>query len=470
MHTYKIEAMVAGLLMCALFACSSAGKVKGKPRANYSTAITQLEDSLGGGHLGVYVETADGTVVAAHNARRYFVPASNTKLLSLYAGLKYLPDSLPGLRYHDAGDTIFALPTGDPTLLEDDFKLQPAVTWLQSLKKPLVIAAPNWKAERYGRGWTWSDYQAGYQPERSAMPVYGNRPPVMVTTRKVFADGNSVQLAMEVSLGPAGAGKRRLNPEAVNWEVNPGARFSITRAYSGNAFTVRYSGLHDTTINTRIPLVTNGIALATAVMRNLANGTRDTLDITELADHPFFNHTDKAQFSTLNSQPLDSMLQVMMYRSDNLYAEQTLLMASNEFLGYMSDRDMIDTLIKTDFKAMPDKPVWADGSGLSRYNLQSPANWVWLLRKMQDEFGIARLKGILPTGNTGTLNNFYKPLAGKLFAKTGTLSGVVALSGFMYANSGRLLFFSVQVNNHNTEAVKVRRLVEGYLLKLWQDN
>nr|MCU0376438.1 D-alanyl-D-alanine carboxypeptidase [Chitinophagaceae bacterium] len=302
MHTYKIEAMVAGLLMCTLFACSSAGKVKGKPRANYSTAITQLEDSLGGGHLGVYVETADGTVVAAHNARRYFVPASNTKLLSLYAGLKYLPDSLPGLRYHDAGDTIFALPTGDPTLLEDDFKLQPVVTWLQSLKKPLVIAAPNWKAERYGRGWTWSDYQAAYQPERSAMPVYGNRPPVMVTTRKVFADGNSVQLALEVSLGPAGAGKRRLNPEAVNWEVNPGARFSITRAYSGNAFTVRYSGLHDTTINTRIPLVTNGIALATAVMRNLANGTRDTLDITELADHPFFNHTGKARFSTLNSQ------------------------------------------------------------------------------------------------------------------------------------------------------------------------
>jgi D-alanyl-D-alanine carboxypeptidase/D-alanyl-D-alanine-endopeptidase (penicillin-binding protein 4) len=136
----------------------------------------------------------------------------------------------------------------------------------------------------------------------------------------------------------------------------------------------------------------------------------------------------------------------------------------------MSDRDLIDTLIKTDFKAMPDKPVWADGSGLSRYNLQSPANWVWLLRKMKDEFGIERLKGILPTGNTGTLNNFYKSLTGKLYAKTGTLSGVVALSGFMYGNSGRLLFFSVQVNNHNTDAVKVRRMVERYLLQVWATN
>lgn len=470
MIIFKIEAVVLGLLMLTLYACSSTGRVKGRSKGNDKALIAQLEDSLGGGHLGVYVETVDGAVVAAHNAHKYFVPASNTKLLSLYAGLKYLPDSLPGLRYYDAGDTLFALPTGDPTLLEDDFELQPVVKWLQSIKKPLVIAAPNWKAERYGRGWTWSDYQAGYQPERSAMPVYGNRPPVTVSTRKVNADGNSVQLAMEVSMGPAGAGRRRLNPESVNWEVNPGARFSITRAYSGNAFTVRYSGINDTTINTRIPLVTNGITLATAVMRNLALGNNDTLNIIEAADHPFFYQTDKARFSTIYSQPNDSMLQVMMYRSDNLYAEQTLLMASNEFLGYMSDRDMIDTLMKTDFKAMPDKPVWADGSGLSRYNLQSPANWVWLLRKMKDEFGIERLKGILPTGNSGTLNNFYKPLAGKLFAKTGTLSGVVALSGFMYANSGRLLFFSVQVNNHNTDAVKVRRMVESYLLKLWQDN
>ena len=471
MNIFRIEAVIMGLLMLTLYACGSTGKLKGRTLAKSKAVIAQLEDSLGGGHLGIYIEAMEtGEVVAAYNEHKYFVPASNTKLLSLYAGLKYLPDSLPGLRYFDAGDTIFALPTGDPTLLENDFKLQPVVKWLQNLKKPLVIEAPNWKAERYGRGWTWSDYQASYQPERSALPVYGNRLPVMIKTRKVIADEKSEQLTMEVSMGPAGSNRFRLNPDGVRWEVSSGQRFSVVRAYNSNFFTVRYGGLKDTTINTRIPIVTNGIQLATSVLRQLTASERDSLNIIASANHSFFNKTDRAGFSTIYSQPLDSMLQVMMYRSDNLYAEQTLLMAANEKLGYMSDRDMIDSLLQTDLLAMPDKPVWADGSGLSRYNLQSPANWVWLLRKMKDEFGIDRLKGILPTGNTGTLNNFYKPLTSKLFAKTGTLSGVVALSGFMYANSGRLLFFSVQVNNHNTDSVKVRRMVERYLMKVWEEN
>jgi D-alanyl-D-alanine carboxypeptidase/D-alanyl-D-alanine-endopeptidase (penicillin-binding protein 4) len=160
----------------------------------------------------------------------------------------------------------------------------------------------------------------------------------------------------------------------------------------------------------------------------------------------------------------------MMHRSDNFYAEQTLLMASNEWLGYMSDRDMIDTMMKTDFKDMPDKPVWADGSGLSRYNLQSPANFVWLLDKMRKEYNMERLKDILPTGNDGTLTNYYKELSGKMFAKTGTLSGQVALSGYLYAKSGKLLLFSVLVNNHNTDAPKVRRMVERYLMMVWEGN
>lgn len=36
----------------------------------------------------------------------------------------------------------------------------------------------------------------------------------------------------------------------------------------------------------------------------------------------------------------------MLHRSDNFFAEQTLLMASNEFLGYMNEKDIIDTLLK----------------------------------------------------------------------------------------------------------------------------
>jgi len=150
-----------------------------------------------------------------------------------------------------------------------------------------------------------------------------------------------------------------------------------------------------------------------------------------------------------------------MYHSDNFFAEQTLLMVSNELLGRMNDADVIDTLLKTDLKGLPQRPYWVDGSGLSRNDLFTPRDFVWLLNKMKDEFGLARLKGILPTGGKGTLSSYYKKDSGFIFAKTGSLSGVVALSGFLITKKDRLLIFSILINNNGYPSV--RRKMESFL-------
>ncbi len=152
-----------------------------------------------------------------------------------------------------------------------------------------------------------------------------------------------------------------------------------------------------------------------------------------------------------------------MHRSDNFFAEQSLLMVSNELLGYMSDEKIIDSLLKTDFKDLPQKPRWADGSGLSRYNLFTPQDFVTILNKMKTEFGMERIKLILPTGGEGTIRSYYKDDSGYIFGKTGTLSGVVAFSGFIYTKKGKLLIFSTLVNNHNGSATDVRRAIEKFL-------
>jgi D-alanyl-D-alanine carboxypeptidase/D-alanyl-D-alanine-endopeptidase (penicillin-binding protein 4) len=169
------------------------------------------------------------------------------------------------------------------------------------------------------------------------------------------------------------------------------------------------------------------------------------------------------QITAMHSQPTDSLLKPMMHRSDNFFAEQSLLMVSNRLLGVMNDEKIIDTLLKTDFKDLPQKPRWADGSGLSRYNLFSPKDFIFILNKMKNEFGLDRIRNILPTGNEGTLNNYYKAETGRLFAKTGSLSGVIALSGFLYTRKNKLVIFSVLVNNHNSSATAVRRAVEKFM-------
>ena len=123
-------------------------------------------------------------------------------------------------------------------------------------------------------------------------------------------------------------------------------------------------------------------------------------------------------------------------------------MVSNERLGVMNDAKIIDTLLKTDFKDLPQKPRWVDGSGLSRYNLFTPQDFVAILNKMKNEFGMERIKVIFPTGGEGTISSYYKADSGYIYAKTGTLSGVVAFSGFLYTKKEKLLIFSILVNNH----------------------
>jgi D-alanyl-D-alanine carboxypeptidase/D-alanyl-D-alanine-endopeptidase (penicillin-binding protein 4) len=156
----------------------------------------------------------------------------------------------------------------------------------------------------------------------------------------------------------------------------------------------------------------------------------------------------------------------MMHRSDNFFAEQTLLMASNEFIGYMSDEKIIDTILKTSLSDLPQRPKWVDGSGLSRYNLFTPQSFVQILNQLKVEFGLNRLKNILPTGGTGTLSNYYKKYAGSIFAKTGTLSNNCALSGYLITKKGKLLIFSILNNNYITGAPPVRKAVEKFLVDI----
>lgn len=233
-------------LVGLLASCKAPATVTAVPLAGKSV-FSNLEDSLMGAHLGVMVmEAENGKVLAEHNSHKYFVPASNIKLLSLYAGLKFLPDSLVGLRYYEAGDTIYAVPTGDPGLLSDDFKNHPVLNWLNEVKKPVVMDASNWKAERYGRGWTWSDYQASYQPERSALPVYENLMPVTFTVKgdSAFYNGQKQwKVTPDLKMGAfSGKNEWKLTPESLAYFYTPGARFNrINRTYAANGYEDRKS-------------------------------------------------------------------------------------------------------------------------------------------------------------------------------------------------------------------------------------
>jgi D-alanyl-D-alanine carboxypeptidase/D-alanyl-D-alanine-endopeptidase (penicillin-binding protein 4) len=120
-------------------------------------------------------------------------------------------------------------------------------------------------------------------------------------------------------------------------------------------------------------------------------------------------------------------------------------------------------LLNSDLKELPQKPQWVDGSGLSRFNLFSPEDFVFILNKMKNEFSWQRITTIFETGGQGTIANSYKNMQGKIFAKTGSLSNNIAFSGFLITHKNRLIIFSILVNNHTESAASIRKATEKFL-------
>lgn len=403
------------------------------------------DSSLLTAHVGISIyDPESGKYWYNYQGDKYFVPASNTKIPTCYAAMKYLGDSLKGFLMAENDTVLIILPGGDPTLLHPDYKTQPALDFLKTSTKKIYTTDVRWRSQSLGSGWSWNDYNESYMAERSPMPIYGN---VLKWVQEM--DTNNKDRPIIIYSIPE-----------ISWPVNFSAVnariFDIKRTIGENEYELiqgseKYKELY-------IPFVTHGIKSSIEL---LADTLGKKISLMDKQNQVFKQMEFTLQY--LKTQPTDSLLKPMMHRSDNFFAEQSLLMVSNELLGIMDDVKIIDTLLKTDFKDLPQRPRWADGSGLSRYNLFTPQDFITILNKMKNEFGMERIKVIFPTGGEGTISSYYKADSNYIFAKTGTLSGVVALSGFLYTKKGKLLIFSTLVNNHQASSTAVRRSVEKFI-------
>jgi D-alanyl-D-alanine carboxypeptidase/D-alanyl-D-alanine-endopeptidase (penicillin-binding protein 4) len=401
-----------------------------------------LNDSnFNNAHRGICVyEPLTNTYLTQYQSNKYFVPASNVKIATCYAAMKYLGDSLVGLKYLEEEANIYIQATADPTFLHKDFPNQKVFNWLKSLQKKISISDNKAVVKPLGKGWAWDDYEEPYMAERSAFPIYGNivkfyfEQDVYKTIPPYFEKFFSSQF--QASDGNMKFDVTRNNgSNSFFFDINPGKKNSEEITFNTNQ-----------TIN---PI--------SAILGDALN-------------KPIEKAGYKSMVKKICSEPTDSLLKPMMHNSDNFFAEQSLLMVSNEKLGYISDEKIIDTLLKTDLKNLPQKPKWVDGSGLSRYNLFTPEDLVFILNKMRSEFGLQRIKTIFPAGNEGTLKGFYQKYSDKIFAKTGSLSNNISLSGFLTTNSGKELIFSIIVNNHQTTSNIAKLSIEKYLTDLIEHN
>ncbi|GAB3795818.1 D-alanyl-D-alanine carboxypeptidase/D-alanyl-D-alanine-endopeptidase [Spirosoma humi] len=417
-----MKAALPFLLVLIVAGCSPARRIARELRTE--TAYT---DHFTG--VALY-DPAQRRTLIQHNADKPFTPASNTKLFSFYAGLLSLTDSLPVLRYAVRNDSLIFWGTGNPLLLHPDLPDTTALAFLRNRPERLFYSPGNYMGPRFGAGWAWDDYNDDYSPELAPLPIYGNVVRFMngIARPRRFAD--STQIASTVTRG-------------------------VHRAEFTNHFLRPVDGKPS---RQDVPFKWSA-ALAAQL---LTDTLHRPVGVVNLPVAP------NAQL--IYGSSTDSLYKRMLQVSDNQFAEQVLFMVSAEqqsaqLKPMVELRRVADSLRGS---ATGRSPInWVDGSGLSRYNLFTPNALIDLLGRIYAKVPQKRLFTLLPAaGQSGTLRSLAVNGTPYIFAKSGSMTGVYNLSGYLLTKRNKLLYFSIMHNNFTQPVSEMRRRTAELLTEI----
>ncbi len=376
---------------------------------------------------------------------KYFTPASNTKLFTLYTALSLLGDTIPAFEYGIKGDSLILYGTGDPSLLHPFFvENDTLIQFLKSRPEQLFYCSDNFIDERYGAGWAWDDYLYYYQVEKSAMPIFGN---VVSIKKNANTLTDTITPAYFQQYIDRNTGIERSRP-----------RFK--RALSTNQMNLEGALSAQQNFHQEVPFKYSDSLLINLLQMEVGKEIG-------LLSIPKISVTEKVY-----SGATDSLYRRMMVESDNFVAEQLLLMCANELFDTMNTRRIIAYAKDSLLQDLSDPLRWVDGSGLSRYNLFTPRSIVQLLEKIQERLSIEDIKVIFAAGGeSGTLTNYYRSKGQPfIYAKTGTLSNRHCLSGYLFTKTGKVLIFSFMHNNFYGSSTPLKKEMDKVLRRLYEEH
>ncbi|MEE9360970.1 MAG: D-alanyl-D-alanine carboxypeptidase [Cellulophaga sp.] len=415
------------VVITSLIGCSSA-----KHKNEFKKIDSNYKSNFFNTHfVGVLiVDATTKDTIYKQNATKYFTPASNTKIATLYAALELLPEVIPSLKYIETKDTLYIEGTGDPSFLHPYLKDSTTLTFLKKQPKNIAVHLNNFQENKYGPGWAWEDYDVYYSPERSALPMYGNLVQISYKDSSIISPNYFEKKLIQ-----------KKHPR--------------NRALFDNTFYF-HTNRKDTL---EIPFIVD----STITKELLSSVVEKEIFLT--------TKMPQEEKSILYGISSDTLYKRMMQQSDNFIAEQLLIVASSTLSDTLQSAIARKHLLKNQLANLRQPPRWVDGSGLSRYNLFSPESIVFLLQKIYTKIPQERLFNIFPAGGvSGTLKGRYKGNPSPyIYAKSGSLGNNYCLSGYLLSNSGKTLIFSFMHNHFKKPTAEIRREIEKVLVQL-RDN
>lgn len=404
------------------------------------------------------VSLETGETLYSRDSHQLFHPASNVKLLTTAVALKRLgpnykfktalytvKDSLSGSILN--GD-LYLKGFGDPDLVTNDLQYMISQLKLQGITRiegDLICDDTYFDDLYYGSGWMWDDASTWEFAPISALSVDDNC--VRVTVKPGLEIGDSITI--------------RLEPHTSYMKIiNKGITVDPLDSLKQKSFKVKRNWKdHENSIIVKGGLSINSPAHSYIIDVIDAQMYAGSLFIELLSQENIFFQgkirkgriPDTAALLVEHfSSPLSAIVMNTNKNTDNLSAELTLKVMGAELKGQPGTAKKGISVIYEYLKKIgidSNSCKISDGSGVSRYNLITPNLIIELLKDMHNDTNLQVVfKASLPiAGIDGTLKNrmVESPARKKLFAKTGKLSGVSALSGYTTTLDGEPVAFSI---------------------------
>jgi serine-type D-Ala-D-Ala carboxypeptidase/endopeptidase (penicillin-binding protein 4) len=420
------------------------------------------------GRWGIIVQTlSPSKTIYSHDAQKYFIPASNAKLLTTAAALAKLGADFR-IRTSIYGTTKGALRVvgrGDPSLTDMQLKQLAQQLKQKGVKQVTQLIADDsyfQDNDAVDPSWEWEDVQADYGAPISSLIVNQNAVNLQLLPQKL---GQPLRV---VWADPIAARQWQIDNKSIATKPGEETTVDVSRVLGGTL--LKISGQ----LSTDAAPESFGLAVMNP-SANFLQHLRQAIATEGIKNNPSLASpiVSTTELAAVESQPLSQLLLETNLNSNNLYAEALL-----RSLGIRVDLPQ-STVTKglgavketlTQLGVNPAGYVLTDGSGLSRHNLVSPEAIVQTLSAMANSPQYAAIyRASLPVaGISGTLTNRFKntPAQGIVSAKTGTVSGVVALSGYINAPNYEPLVFSIIVNQSDQSSATLRQAVDEIVLLL----
>lgn len=421
-----------------------------------------------------------------HNSGSLVMPASNMKLLTVAVAADRLGWDFRYQTRLEAAGTIengvlrgdlVVIGSGDPSIDATEAGTPPLFAeWADALRQAGITRVDGrligdddaFEEEGLGAGWAWDYLAAGYAAPSGALNYTQNQ--ITIRATPGAAPGDPVRL----DIWPVGHALTIVN-ELTTGAPDSAVTADLVRLRGSATLTLRGNLRAGGGVVTRTASVQNPTRFFAEACRLALDAgglaVRDgAWDLDDVRDRPAA--AGRQIIATHDSPPFSELAAALMKASLNFDAEVVLktigVVASQQGTTAAGQAASRETLAA--WGIPPDAYVMYDGSGLSRYNYVSADAIVGLLTHVWQD---TRLRGpfiaALPiAGVDGTLASRMRGtvLEGKVEAKTGTISNVRSLSGYLETKSGEQIVFSMIANNFTSTSAAIDAVVEKALARL----